>query len=146
MFVVGAPYLSLLESVAIRCGLPYASVVFERGDDGSPIYGVEVEVPCFGAALAGRSFFFWAPQGEFPDAGYEQAALQAIAFLQSLYGFVVVDYNFQGVVLCSRVARSALTVATRAARILGRVAADRKDLLVHSQRLMKEVSLLSLLV
>lgn len=146
MFVVGASYLSLLQSVAARCGLPYASVVFERAGDGSPIYGVEVEVPCLGAPLACRSFFFWAPPGEFSDGPYEQAALQAIAFLQSLYGFVAVDYNFQGVVMCSRVARSALAVAARAAGILGRVAADRKDLLMQSQRLMKEVSLLNLFV
>jgi hypothetical protein len=31
MFVVGASYLSLLQSVAARCGLPYASVVFDTG-------------------------------------------------------------------------------------------------------------------
>ncbi|KAG0516852.1 hypothetical protein BDA96_09G037900 [Sorghum bicolor] len=146
MFVVGPSYLSLLQSVAARCGLPYASVVFERATDGSPVYGVEVEVPCFDTHRACRSFFFWAPQSEFSGAGYEQAALQAIAFLQNLYGFVVVDYNFQGVVLCRRVARSALAVATRAAGILARVDNNRKDLLMQSQCFMKEVSFLNLFV
>lgn len=91
-------------------------------------------------------FFFWAPPGEFSDPGYEQAALQATTFLQSLYGFVVVDYNFQRVVMCSRVARSAVTAAARAAGILSRVATERKDLLMQSERLMKEVSLLNLFV
>ena len=95
MFVVGTSYLSLLQAVAARCGLPYASVVFERAGDGTPVYGVEIDVPCFGAVVASRSFFFWAPQEEFSALGYEQAALQAIAFLQKLYGFVVVDYNIQ---------------------------------------------------
>jgi hypothetical protein len=39
------------------------------------------------------------PPVVFSFPGYEQAALQAIAFLQRMYGFVVVDYNFQNVVL-----------------------------------------------
>lgn len=71
MFVVGASYLSLLQSVAARCGLPYALVVFKRASNGSLVYSVEIEVPCFGAPLACRSFFFWAPPDEFSDPGYE---------------------------------------------------------------------------
>lgn len=60
--------------------------------------------------------------------GYEQAALQAIAFLQRLYGFVVVDYSFQGVVLYSRIARDAVSVAAAATDILSRIARERRDL------------------
>lgn len=130
MFVAGASYLSLLQSVAARCGLPYASVVFEVEGDGTPVYSVELDVPCFSTILACRHFFFWAPPDELSDPGYEQAALQAIAFLQKLYGFVVVDYNFQGVLLYSEVARSAVSVVATAAGILGRVARVRKDLLI----------------
>jgi hypothetical protein len=132
--------------VVARCGLPYASVVFERGSDGAPVYGVEIEVPCFDAFFACRSFFFWAPPGESSDAAYEHAALQAISFLQKLYGFVVVDYNFQGIVMCSRIAHSAVTVAAKATGILSRVARDRKDLITQSECLMREVSVLNLLV
>jgi len=146
MFVVGTSYLSLLQAVAARCGLPYASVVFERAGDGTPVYGVEIDVPCFGAVVASRCFFFWAPQEEFSAPGYEQAALQAIAFLQKLYGFVVVDYNFQSVVLYSRVARDAVAVAATGTGILSRIGVERKDLAMESAYLMKEVSLLSLLV
>jgi len=79
MFVVGASYLSLLQCVAARCGLPYASVVFEVAADGTPVYGVELDVPSFDTILASHRFFFWAPSDEFSGAGYEQAALQAVA-------------------------------------------------------------------
>jgi len=104
MFAIRASYLSLLQTVAARCGLPYASVVFEMAGDGSPVYGVEVVVLCAGNVAPCRSFFFWAPGDGFSGPGYEQAALQAIAFLQKVYGFVVEDYNFQGVLMYRRVA------------------------------------------
>jgi hypothetical protein len=58
---VRASYLALLQAVAARCGLPYASVVFEVAGDGSPIYGVEVDVPCVGTVASCRSVFFWSP-------------------------------------------------------------------------------------
>jgi len=80
MFAVRASYLALLQTVAARCGVAYASVVFEVAGDGSPIYGVEVDVPCAGAIVPCRSVFFWAPRDGFPGPAYEQAALQAIAF------------------------------------------------------------------
>lgn len=146
MFVVGTSYPSLLQVVAARCGLPYASVVFERARDGTPVYGVEIDVPCFCAVVASCSFFFWAPQEEFSAPGYKQAALQTIAFLQKLYGFVVDDYNFQSVVLYSRVARDVVAVAATATGILSRIGVERKDLAMQSAYLMKEVSLLNLLV
>jgi hypothetical protein len=121
-------------------------VVFEIAGDGTPAYGVEIDVPCFGTVVVCRRFFFWAPPDELSGPGYEQAALQAVAFLQKMYGFVVVDYNFQGVVLYSEIAWSAVSVAATAAGVLGRVARGRKELVVQSECLMKEVSLLSLLV
>lgn len=78
--------------------------------------------------------------------GHERAALQAISFLQKLYGFVVVDYNFEGVLLCSRVARTAVFGAARATGILGGLARERHDLVLQAECLMREVSLLNLLV
>jgi len=39
MFAIRASYLSLLQTVAASCGLPFASVVFEMAGDGSPVYG-----------------------------------------------------------------------------------------------------------
>lgn len=63
-----------------------------------------------------------------------------------MYGFVVIDYNFEGLVLCSAVAQAAISVAARATDVLGRLASDRQDLAVQSDCLMREVSLLNLLV
>lgn len=97
MFVVPASYLSLLQAVVTRCGLPYASVVFELAGDGSPVYpvyGVEIDVPSNSEVAPCHSFFFWALADESQHPGHEQAALQAVSFLQTMYGFVVVDYNF----------------------------------------------------
>lgn len=39
-------------------GLPYASVVSEMAEDGSPIYGIEIDVPCVGAIVPYGSYFF----------------------------------------------------------------------------------------
>lgn len=107
---------------------------------------VELDVPCGGAIMARRSFFCWSPPEEFSGRGYEQAALQAVAFLQRVYGFVVVDYSFQGVVMYSRLARDAVSVAATAAENLSRVAIERQDLAVQSEYLTKKVSLLNFLI
>lgn len=45
MFIVAASYLSLLQVVAVRCSLPYVSLVSGVAEDGTPVYGIEVEVP-----------------------------------------------------------------------------------------------------
>uniref|UniRef100_A0A0A8ZNY4 Uncharacterized protein n=1 Tax=Arundo donax TaxID=35708 RepID=A0A0A8ZNY4_ARUDO len=45
MFVVGASYLSLLQAVAAKCALPYASLLCEAADDGSVLCGIEIELP-----------------------------------------------------------------------------------------------------
>ena len=76
MFAVRASYLALLQTVAARCGLPYASMVFEMAGDGSPIYGVEVDVPCSRVVAPCRSVFFWAPGDDFSGPRYEQAAFR----------------------------------------------------------------------
>ena len=70
-----------------------------------------------------------------------------------MYGFVVVDYNFQGVVLYRSIAQAAVFVAARAAGLLRLVSdatwgslASQPDLVVESECFLKEVSVLSRLV
>jgi len=63
IFVVGASYLSLLQGVVVWCGLPYAAMVTEFTGDGTPVYGVELHLPCVGPVRRCRSFFFWAAIG-----------------------------------------------------------------------------------
>lgn len=81
-----------------------------------------------------------------PGIGYEQAALQAIAFLQTLYGFVVVDYSFHGALLYRKVAGAAVSVAARAAEMVDRLSREKGEFAVQCDCLMKEVSLLGLFV
>jgi hypothetical protein len=71
VFVVLASYLLLLQDVVTRCGLPYAFVVFKLARDGSPVYGVEIDVPSADKAAPCRSFFFWASTSESQRPGYE---------------------------------------------------------------------------
>jgi hypothetical protein len=111
-------------------------------EDGSPIYGIEIDVPCVGAIVPYGSYFFWSPPDALSGAGYQQAALQAIAFLQTLYGFVVVDYSFHGALLYRKIASAAVSVAARAAGMVDRLSKEREEFAVHSDCLMKEVSLL----
>lgn len=153
MFAVGASYLSLLRAVAARCGLPYADVVSEVAGDGTPIYGVEIGVPSPQVNRCSSSIFFWAPEDAAGGAGHEQAALQAISFLQGLYGFVVVDYNFQAAILYRRIATAAVSVAFRATALVKLVSGDpqasvcsRHELVVQCESFLKEISLFSLLV
>ncbi|KAG2550137.1 hypothetical protein PVAP13_9KG237826 [Panicum virgatum] len=96
MFVVGVSYMSLLQSVATRCLLPYVSTVCEISDDKT----------------AGKKNFWAYAQ---PDAisGYEKAALQAVRYLQSIYGFIVADYSFEGMVVYRKFVE-AITTATPA--------------------------------
>ena len=63
-----------------------------------------------------------------------------------MYGFVVVDYNFHGVVMCRRIADATISVTARAVGMVGRLARERQELAMQSDCLMREVSLLSLLV
>jgi hypothetical protein len=121
-------------------GLPYASVVSEMAEDSSPIYGIEIHVPCVGAIVPYGSFFL-SPDA-LSGAGYQQAALQAIAFLQTLYGFVVVDYSFHGALLYRKIASAAVSVAARAAGMVDRLSKEREEFAVQSDCLVKEVSLL----
>ncbi|KAJ1262206.1 hypothetical protein BS78_09G089100 [Paspalum vaginatum] len=128
MFVVGALYRALLEIVAARCCLEYAALVTELAEDGTILCGVELVLPSSSDVYAARApVFFWVPVQTTPSCAYEQAALQAISYLQSVYTFLVVDYNFQGLVLYRGVARAAISVGARAARFASLLCAHSDD-------------------
>jgi hypothetical protein len=95
MFAVGASYISLLRAVAVRCRLPYASLLCEAVDDGSILCGVEIELPLLAFQRSPRKLFFWSCAEAGCMVAYEHAAFQAVACLQSIYGFIVVDYSFE---------------------------------------------------
>lgn len=144
MPIVRASYLALLRKVASHCSIPYASVICEVAEDGLPVYGIEVDLPCDGLVNPCRRLFFWSRDGTLSDSGYEQAALQAIAFLQKKYGFVVVDYNFTDLIVKSALAGAAVTIAAKAVTMLRDVARGSEELILQSDQLMKEINCLDL--
>lgn len=93
MFVVGASYISLLQSVANRCSLPYVSTIREFTDDGSVLYGIELQMPAQNQFSLAEQVFFWAYAQPNAISGYKRGALQAVHFLQSIYGFVVLMFT-----------------------------------------------------
>ncbi|WVZ54142.1 hypothetical protein U9M48_004992, partial [Paspalum notatum var. saurae] len=116
MFVIGTSYRALLEVVAARCSLEYAGFVSEVAEDGALLCGVELVLPASAGSGSRSTVFFWSPVKITCYAAYEQASLQAISYLQSIYAFLVVDYSFQGLVWYRGVARAAVSVGARAAR------------------------------
>jgi thymidylate synthase len=44
MFFLQVSYLAILHAVARQCGLPYVSVIHQVVDDGSHMYGVELQL------------------------------------------------------------------------------------------------------
>ena len=78
-------------------------------------------MPPFDVAAAPRHVFFWSSPHITYMAPYEQTAFQAVTFLQMLYGFVVLDYSYQGLLYYRRVAQSAVQIAASAIRRLSSV-------------------------
>ena len=108
--------IPILETLAARLALPALLYLREVAEDGSVLAGVELELPTDGIAAVPRRKFFWcASWAECLDA-YDQAALQAIAVLQSMYGFVVRDYNYSCMMTYRDSLRSAVRLAVCAAR------------------------------
>ncbi|KAJ1270375.1 hypothetical protein BS78_06G048200 [Paspalum vaginatum] len=98
MFVVRASYWALLEVIATHCSLEYTGLVSEVVDNGTLLCGVELVLPAPTTGSSGATIFFWSPVQTTCCGAYEQASLKAISYLQSVYGFLVVDYSFQGLV------------------------------------------------
>ena len=63
------------------------------------LYGIEIELPAPNLFSRAKQVLFWAYAQPNAISGYEKAALQAVRFLQSIYGFVVMDYSYEGMVV-----------------------------------------------
>ncbi|KAM0930661.1 hypothetical protein ACQ4PT_000849 [Festuca glaucescens] len=86
--------ITVLEAVAARCTLPALFYLCEVTEDGSVLAGVELELPADRDGAVPRRAFFWSVVWHACLAAYDEAAIQAIKFLQSVYGLVVRDYNY----------------------------------------------------
>jgi hypothetical protein len=92
MFAVRISYLAILQQVARCCYLPYKSCIHEILEDGSSLYGIEVELPVLYCHLNSQRLFFWTNCGVERSTAYEAAALQALVALQDI-GSVHPAYN-----------------------------------------------------
>ncbi|KAM0839241.1 hypothetical protein ACQ4PT_060443 [Festuca glaucescens] len=89
--------VTVLETVAARCALPALFYLCEVTEDGSVLAGVELELPADRAGAVPRREFFWSVVCHECLAAYDEAAVQVIRFLQSVYGLVVRDYNYDDI-------------------------------------------------
>uniref|UniRef100_A0ACD5ZQC3 Uncharacterized protein n=1 Tax=Avena sativa TaxID=4498 RepID=A0ACD5ZQC3_AVESA len=107
---------TILETLAACFDLSALLYLCEVAGDGSVLAGVELELPIDGVAMGPQRRFFWCTSWlECLDA-YDQAALQAIDFLQGVYGFVIRDYNYACMMDYRESTRYVVLLAARAAR------------------------------
>lgn len=111
MFAVRLSYVSLLQTLMFTLRDVHVDYVLEVADDGTVIAAVEVVVPLFFQSSPSRRFFFWSSPSICYMLPYEQAAFQAVVFLQLLYGFVFVDYSFYALFSYRTLADSAVALA-----------------------------------
>jgi hypothetical protein len=116
MFVISYSPLHLLDLVASHCRLSYHGYVREVGGDGSVLGGVELEIAVVQEGPAPTRFFFWSSVSFGSQSPFEESALQAIRFLQRLYGFVIRDFNYEGMQAHRDLARSAVVLAVSVLR------------------------------
>uniref|UniRef100_A0ACD5UMR4 Uncharacterized protein n=1 Tax=Avena sativa TaxID=4498 RepID=A0ACD5UMR4_AVESA len=113
--------IPILETLAAQFALPALLYLCEVAEDGSVLAGVEIELPMDAVVMVPRRKFFWcASRRECLDA-YDQASLQAIAFLQRMYGFVVSDYNYGCMMSYRDSMYSVVVLVACAARRVGRL-------------------------
>ncbi|CAM0958138.1 unnamed protein product [Alopecurus aequalis] len=111
----------ILETLAARCALPALFYLCEVAEDGSVLPGVELELPMEDVDTVPRRKFFWSAAWRGYLDAYDHAAMQAISFLQGLYGFVVRDYNYDCMMAYRDSMRSAVLVTVSAARYAARL-------------------------
>lgn len=117
MFVFQLSYMSTLQVVANRCQIPLVSIVNELDHAGVPLYGIEIELPLLFPHDMPRRFFFWSSVHSDSSHTYEDAAFQAINFLQGLYGFSIVDYSYQVMIRHCDFVRRLFSVANHGAQL-----------------------------
>jgi hypothetical protein len=127
MFAVYYSPLHLFEVVACHCRLSYHSYLCEVGGDGSVLGGVELETSVVHEGATSARFFFWSSAMPGSRCPYEESALQAVRFLQNLYGFVVQDFNYQAMQAYRDLARSAVVLAVSVGQLGGPASRDDLD-------------------
>ena len=108
--------LTNLEALAARYALPSLLYLCEVAEDGSMLADVELDLPVGPARTVPQRMFFWSVISRERLDAYDDAAMQAIRSLQSMYGLVVRDCNYDCMVVYRNSMRSAAVVAACVAR------------------------------
>lgn len=119
--------MAVLQAVSNSVHLPYVSTIHEKLENGTDIYGIELELPILFYGDNPRTLFFWAEPCANPLAAYEQAAQKAIVYLQDIYGFVISDYNYPSFVHYRHLAHILFPLANRGAHLARLVIRGRQN-------------------
>ena len=142
MFALYSSSVALLEIIASQCALPSHSYLREVGGDGSILGGVELELDVLQGARPAR-IFFWACASVGSPCPYEESAFQAVRFLQTLYGFILHDFNYEGMVAYREIAQSAVFLAGMLARSVSHLSCIPADGSIDGTAVMVQWQLLS---
>jgi len=117
MFSSNSSYIAILRDIAQQCCLPYISCIHEVIQDGTHLYGIEIELPFSVLHTGRRTLFFWGHPHLEEALAYEAAAFQAIIALQRLYGSAAVDYSVHGLHMYRAIAQRLLPIANRGTQL-----------------------------
>lgn len=117
MLPLDLSYVAILRDVACHCCLPYVSCIREVVQDGSYIYGIEIELTPDVVQGTSRTLFFWADPAIDHALAYEAAALQALIALQTIYGLMALHRGIHGFQLYRFLAHRLFPVANRGAQL-----------------------------
>jgi len=94
MFTVRVPYLTILQQVAQQCCFPYISGRHEILEDGTYLYGIEVELPVPYSRVNSRTLFFfgkvlaWNRDGSTGYVRYALAYPAGLACIEYIYMYI----------------------------------------------------------
>ena len=117
----------VLETLAVRCALPAIFYLREVTHDESVLAGVELELPSDGMDTVGERKFFWGVAWCGYLDSYDQASMEAIRFLQGVYGFVIRDFNYDAMLVYRDSMRAAVVVAASAVRCVAQLEREGVD-------------------
>ena len=115
------------------------SLIREICGHGTPLYGVEIELPALAGGSVPRRLFFWSAQQLDPATAYDHVAWQAVCCLQSIYGFVILDYNFERLVSYATAAQDAMCVRGDAVRLANMLVSHRHGSSVVNSQVFSDV-------
>jgi hypothetical protein len=110
-------------SFTLLFDLLVVSVTYVREicEDGSLCEGLEVNIPLSAFPNYGYGIIFRGCHANNCLVSLECATLQSVVFLQSIYGFTIIDYSYGGLVRSRSLYSAAVEVATAALRACRRV-------------------------